>query len=948
MDSMSAIPRLRERSAGVQAIDALLNRLRAGAGGALFVTGDAGLGKTTLLDLAAAKVDPTALVARARGQAMEVDLPFGLAAQGLEPIGGAHLCPPVESAAEPAESRVAVWVRARAWLEATADTSPVLVLLDDLHWSDPDSLELLAFLARRVQDIPVGIVAALRPWPPAARELMERLVAEGAAATVGLVPLSREGSHQMLMELVGDGTAHGHPKPSGAEFEKQAWMLAGGNPFLIERLANLALVEGVLPEPEGLNLGEFRKILLLSAFAALPPVAIDYARAASVLGSEFRMALVSSVAGLDHEQADSGFEVLFGNGLLTETRRGWAAFAHPLVARAVYEDLSPARRTHLHARAFDRLAGLGEMSLAAHHAVSADLVGDPVAVEAVTRAAEESLAAGAVLRAVEHLRSAVELSAGAVPGPLWLRLGEALLAAAEPQAATECCRSAIASADLTASSRVHGLRLLARALAYAGDMPASARAAADALAHARQAAPEAEESVVVEQVHALWQTAGPGPAAVLIETLCRGVEPRDPVLRATRAFVNHYAGADGGALDELAGIVGESGEPATSDRTGAAHRGDGRTDQDSPFDPMLLYLSVARLSEAFDAEERVAVRARARATLQGLLHAQAALGISKVDSLLRQGRLGEATQVLDEVERYAEVVPLMSETISLCRATLACEVGELDRAREMLTAAGPAHYMWMSRVWAAHLNSLILLEREHIEAASAGYLELETMVTELGVADPCAVPWASSAIRAHLRSGRVDDAERVCARTESASVGLSASWPRLAVLAGRAGVAAARDDRRTAQRLFTEAAQLPVPLPLYRARVLLDFGAWLRRTNQPLLARPYLAETLAIAEHTGALGLGERAAAELRVAGGRRRARSETTEQLTAQETRVAELASQGLTNTEIARHLSLSVKTIETHLTRIYRKLAVGSKRDLRHRLAPEGSGNTSFNAPR
>lgn len=249
----------------------------------------------------------------------------------------------------------------------------------------------------------------------------------------------------------------------------------------------------------------------------------------------------------------------------------------------------------------------------------------------------------------------------------------------------------------------------------------------------------------------------------------------------------------------------------------------------------------------------------------------------------------------------------------------------------------------MSRAWAAHLDCLILLESEHTEAASTGYQELEGLVVELGVADPCVVPWASSAIRAHLRAGRLDDAERACARIESVGAGLPASRPQLAALAGRAGVAA-RDDRTTAERLYTEAARLPVPLPLPRAPVLLDFGAWLRRTNQPLLARPQLAEALAIAEQTGAVGLADRARTELRVAGGRRRARRETAEQLTAQETRVAELASQGLTNTEIAQHLSLSVKTVETHLTRIYRKLAIGSKRDLRHRLTRDESGNTAF----
>ncbi|WP_285565673.1 ATP-binding protein [Actinoallomurus iriomotensis] len=933
MDQSVSRARLHQRSAGLRAIDRLLHALREGGGGALFLTGDTGLGKTTLLDLAAHRAGPWVKVARARGQAMEVELRLGLAAQALEPLGGLRLGPSA-IAAEPAESRVAVWLRARAWLETTASTTPVLLLLDDLHWSDPDSLELIAFLSRRIREVPVGIIAGLRPWPPAARELVDQLVADGTADSVELAPLSRPGAQLMLAELLSRQSEHRVrvDGPDGGDLASRAWTLAGGNPFLIEQLAKIVVSEGGLPEPEGIDLGEFRRVLLLSTFAALPSQAIEYARAASVLGSEFRLALVPPVASLDPEQAADGLEALFGNGLLTETRRGWAAFAHPLVARAVYEDLSPVRRIRLHARAFERLAGLGEVSLAAHHAVAADLVGDPAAIAAVTAAGDASMGAGAVRRAVEHLQAAVELCAGEVPGMLWLRLGEAWLAAGQPAQAAECCRSAASAADLVGAPRVRALRLLARAMAFASDIPSSGRAAEEALEYARASAPETVGSVIVEQVHAVWQSSGPAPASVLIDALYGERELRDAGLRAMRSFVNYYAHADAGALDELSALVGDDTDLNIGE------------DQNSPFDPTLLYLSIACLSERFDDEERVRGRARERAAARGLIHAQLALDISKVDSLLRQGRLTEARGVLDDCGRVADVVPLMHETIDLSRAALACECGDTGRARALLTAAGTPHLMWMSRVWAAHLEALIRLNDEDTDAASAGYLDLERLIDELGVRDPCVVPWAPFAIRAHLRSDRLEDAERVCGRVEAVMHDLPGMWPRLTASAGRAGLAAARGDRRSALALYTEAVALPVPLPLERARVLLDSGSWLRRVNQPLAAREHLAEALEIAERAGAVGLAARAAAELRVAGGRRRSRREPRGQLTAQETRVASLASQGLTNAEVAHQLSLSVKTIETHLTRIYRKLSVRSKRELRaHLPRPEPADHWS-----
>lgn len=931
MDPSVSPARLQERSTGLRAIDRLLRALTKGSGGTLFITGDAGLGKTTLLNLAAHRAGPRVKVARARGQAMEVELPLGLVGQALEPLGGPRLAPSV-IAAEPAESRVAVWVRARAWLEETASTTPVLLLLDDLHWSDPDSLELVAFLCRRIRGAPVGIIAGMRLWPPAARELVDHLVADGAAESAELPPLSPPGARRMLAELLsrpsgdpGSRTSHRLRAvgPDGGDLANRAWALAGGNPFLIEQLAKIVLSEGGLPEPERLDLGEFRRGLLLSTFTALPSQAVEYARAASVLGGEFRMALVPPVANLDPEQAADGLEALFGNGLLTETRRGWAAFAHPLIARAVYEDLSPVRRIRLHARAFERLAGLGEVSLAAHHAVAADLVGDPGAIAAVTAAGEASMAAGAVLRAVEHLRAAVELCAGEVPGMLWLRLGKALLAAGQPARAAECWRSAASAPDLVGAPRVHALRLLARAMAYAGDLKGSGRTAREALEYARESAPEAVGPVIVEQVHGVWQSAGPAAASVLIDALCGESELRDPGLRAMRSFVGYYARADAGALDELSAFAGDDTDPGTPE------------DQDSPFDPLLLYLGIARLCERFDEEERVWRRARRRAETRGLIHAQVALDLSKVDSLLRQGRLAEARGVLDEVERVADVVPLMHEAIHLSRVALACELGDTERARALLAAAGPTPLMWASRVWTAHLEAVISLTDDDTDAASARYLEVERLAEELGVRDPCVVPWSPYAIRAHLRSGRLEDAERVCDQVEAVACDLPGLWPRLTATAGRAGLAAAGGDRRTALALYTEAAALPVPLPLERARVLLDCGCWLRRVNQPLAARGHLAESLEIAERAGAAGLALRAAAELRVAGGRRRSRREPPGRLTAQETRVASLAAQGLTNAELAQRLSLSVKTVETHLTRIYRKLGVRSKRELRVHVA-------------
>jgi DNA-binding NarL/FixJ family response regulator len=151
-------------------------------------------------------------------------------------------------------------------------------------------------------------------------------------------------------------------------------------------------------------------------------------------------------------------------------------------------------------------------------------------------------------------------------------------------------------------------------------------------------------------------------------------------------------------------------------------------------------------------------------------------------------------------------------------------------------------------------------------------------------------------------------------------------------LAGATGCAAAGGEDEQAERLYQEALAVRGTSPLDRARIALRFGAWLRRRSDVLAARPVLAQALQLAEACGAAPLAGKARAELAAAGGRRRPEGRDEDRsLRPQEARVADLAVTGATVKEIALARYLSPRTVETHLTHVYRKLGVSSRTELR-----------------
>ncbi len=905
-----------------QALSEAMGAARAGTGGVVFFLGEAGMGKSSLIESARQMAGDSMSVLSARGAAMEGDLAFAFAGQLLDlPPPAAR---PPDGVRDPLSRRALVHELARAKLRELAESAPLALLLDDLHWADPDSLSLISFLARRLTGLAVAIIGALRPWPPAASFLVRDLAHHGDARVIDLAALSFEATRELVCELVGEDI-----RP---ELGRRAFELTRGNPQLVAEAARCIRQDGDLPQHPGPGLARLQQALLLSHLAGLPQACIECARAAAVLGGRPRLAAVQAVTAQDPVTFAEAFDSLVEAGVMVRPEAAtWAEFSHELLASALREDMSPAHRRLLHTRAFDYYADLGDPVAAAPHAVAGDLSGDERAVSVISEAALDALTRGAVEVAVGQLADAVDLAGPAVSEQLLERRADALMAAGKVHDALATYQSLL-SRPRGAASRHQVLAKAARAEAHVGRLE-EALDMFDELARDAHSLGGSLVPTLLERAHIVWEAKGPVEALAALDPPAIGkvalTEADGKMLEVVRSYFLLEAGDPRGlgCLERAA--------------TAALRRLAARTGQAAPsFHTITLCASVCGMTERFDQALRLIEQGDQSLRQLGALWSTVPLRIIRLGILVNQGFPLTVVSEADDLEEELDLDSLTRPHVLTFKAEALASLGRTDQAFELCRAVEESAG---EQPWFAALNLAVawgecLLGQGDPEAAAEAYRRVEELVHRFGVGEPCLPPWAAGAVEAALAAGQLDQVERVVQWLDGRDPGLPCLWPRMVALAGRAGLAAAQGDDDRAGRLFQQALALPVVRPLDRARLLVRYGAWLRASRQPLRARPVLAEALRTAEERGAAGLAAEARAQLSAAGGRRRSERAST-RLTPQEARVAELARTGATAREIAQRMYLSPRTVETHLARAYRKLGVSSKAELRrHPPLPEG----------
>jgi DNA-binding NarL/FixJ family response regulator len=267
---------------------------------------------------------------------------------------------------------------------------------------------------------------------------------------------------------------------------------------------------------------------------------------------------------------------------------------------------------------------------------------------------------------------------------------------------------------------------------------------------------------------------------------------------------------------------------------------------------------------------------------------------------------------------------------------------EADDCRRQLEVLLDDRDEGIVRIWVLHLQGITHLGLGRPEAAAAAYLRAEQLSDQLGIGEPCVVPWAGRAAIAHARAGRDADAARVLDRLDDCAERLPCRYPAVASAFGRAELAIRHADHSTAEYHYLEALTIhdDAELPMERTSTLLAYGDMLRRSGSPSRARPVFAEALRTAEAVSAPALARYAREGLSSTGGRRR-RTSPDGRLTPQELRIARLMRSGNSRREIAERLTLSEATVRTHLQHIYTKLDIHSARELMTASADQLAGN-------
>lgn len=921
---------LLERDGIVASAVELIGRVGSGGAGALFLVGEAGLGKTSVIGQACLRAAEAGLtVGVGRGHPMESGLPFGVLAQAFDAVGGRGLLGEDAVDSRPAADWPARYYRVLRWLRDRAGER-MLLAIDDLHWADADSVALLSFLCRRMGQVPFGLIAGLRPWPAKARDTVGQLMDEGHGDVLRLLPLTEQAAGSLLQARLG------RPVPAAAQ--RRAFELSAGNPLLLEQLV-VAMDEGTDMLAAAIGPAASGQGVLLSRFAGLADAGMRCAQAAAVLGSGFQPAVAVEVAGLQGADADAAIEALARAGLIEQRPGAAAEFVHPLFRQALYEDLPRPVRSRMHARAFAALHARGLGGQAAEHAVQGDLSGNPEAVAVLEAAGRAARRAGAMATAVGWLDAAAAMAGDRASIRLIMDQAEAHLVTGGAETAAGGYQRLLTRDDLSSRTRLDILWMLARAQATAGRHDLAVATFEHVAALAMDSDPGTAVQVLLDAAYCAWLSGGAAPAMALAG---RARDMAGSAGEAVRARADacwaEYAvscvNPDGiAAAGAAVASWGMAGDVSTNVEKTARRGGWGTANS---------LASCALGMEQLAVAERAFSVARAAAEEAGVPWAAVGLAVRHAYALFRIGRLEQALAAAEAAVAQTELVPLMDGYANAALALISLYAGRLDESARLcahaeVAAAGRGHLLALMLL--CDTRGQRLLREGASSEACAAYDQLEEIRARTGIQEPCLPNWPRHAVHAYLAAGRTGDAERVLAWLEEIAPRLPCKFPQIAIATGRARMAELNRDYAAAQALYQSALVLhsQTDLPTEHCETLMAYGGFLRQAGQPARARPVLAQAAQIAEQTGARWLAGLAHDELKLAGGRLRRRP-GPQTLSAQEERVAALVATGTTNAGVARQLSLSVSTIETHLERIYAKLGIHNRYQLIAMRAAEG----------
>ncbi|WP_049821365.1 helix-turn-helix transcriptional regulator [Kineococcus radiotolerans] len=913
-----------------------------GAGEVVVVEGEAGIGKTTLVavltDAAAAAGFQTL---RCSGFQRGALAGFAALHELVHPVlDRVFALPPRQRAAlltalglqeGPAPDRLLIALAVLGLVEEVAATRPLLLVVEDAQWLDVSSAEVIGFVARRLGVARALLLASARTdrgeasSPESGSEVLE----SAATVRVLLQPLSRHHSEELLDAVeaaVARAPGAAAPSPLTAEARRRVLDEAGGNPLALRELTAALRARdtgqrlpATAPLPttrrlEAAFLGEVADLPAASRTLLLLAAAGEGERLSELLDAGQRLGvLIQDLTPL--ERAD-----------LVSVVRDRLRLRHPLLRSAVYGAVSSLERAEAH-RAL--AATTGDSGRAAWHRAAATVAPDESVAAELETAAAQAAGRGARAEAATALHRAAELSPVVDERVRLLVQAAELARQAGNLAQADQVLAEAAALPMSPRRRFEWAQSRALVSTYLGREHSST---ADQLAYAQALGgasgaehPEQRAAVLVAAAfHASNHVNSDTSSEVALR---RAVHDQLAAIDLGRRDAAQQLGL--AVLDPLAhaGLVRPT-LPAMLSR--------------APGDSLLSLLTLAQAAELLQ-DLPTARRARALAAeeLQRLgspsdvVHALSGLALLEVIA----GQLPDALQHAEQARRTALDLglPLVAALAGASTVQVYLWTGRrpeaatvLQSSRALLAGAGvervPAGLAWASGL-------LAMDQRRYSDALTDLHGTSRHPVFE---------QWAIADLtEAAVRSGEPEVAHPVLARVGRAAEVLGSA--HLSALVHRSRALLADGHEAEEHYRASLAAGETGGVLLEQARTQLIYGEWLRRARRVLEAREQLSAALRTFEAAGvgAGSLAQRAGAELRAAGSvpatrpaPERPLASLTSMLTAQELQIVRLAAQGLTNKEIADRVYLSHRTVGSHLYRVFPKLGVANRHQLREIL--------------
>ncbi|HEX8103199.1 MAG TPA: AAA family ATPase [Solirubrobacteraceae bacterium] len=941
------------RSAELEVLAEALEALERGGPRAIEIVGPAGIGKTRLLaELTRRANERGHVVLAGAGAELEQDLPFWVFVdaldefvEGVDPRRLERLDPSVRAelgqilpslaTASPAapgtlHERYRTHRAVRELLEQLAATKPLVLVLDDFHWADPASVDLLVALLHRPPAAGVLLAVAARPnqLAPRLAAALERAHRDRTLGRLELAALDREEARGLV-----------------GEDADLLYDESGGNPFFLEQLARAPRRAGAGTGPEvalaGLRVPPLVAAALTEELGLLSAAARGVLDAASVAGDPFELDLaVVAVARPEPEVLDALDELVQADFVRETDMPRRFRFRHPIVRRAVYEATRGGWRIGAHERVSEALAARGAPASArAHHVERSARHGDVAAIAAL-REAGRDVRSQAPATAARWFAAALRLLPAGAPVDERVTL---LLPLAQAQAATGQFRTSHATL----------LDILDVLPAGAVVQRVEVSAWCARIEHLLGLHEQAHDRLVAA-LEGVEDEASPQTLTLLIELALDGLNRMDYAsMRGWSERALALAERMDDPLMQAAGIAAAarglafsgSPEPARAARDRAAALVDSLPDAelakrlDAVVDLAGAELYLHQFADASRHAQRALAIGRATGQFQLFPVAFAILGITSKF-------LGRLRETLDPLEGNLEAARLSGNAQTMAwalygLAQVAIAVGDVERgmaaAQEAVDVADdgkPSHHVAYAALALAEANLL------------AGKPErgLELLVRASGGPDmPLVAPsWRSYFLelqaRIRLAVGEPEAAERAAALAEESAA--ATGLPLLRAWADRASAAVALhhgDAGRAAELALRSAAVLEDAAgPFDAALSRIVAGRALAEAGDREAATEHLRVAAVTLEQLGALRYRDEAERELRQLGHRIHRRSGAggagagaggVEGLSARELEIARLVVDRQTNRQIAEALFLSPKTVETHIRNIFGKLGADSR---------------------